>query len=172
MALLSSLPSDFQLWFSAWIIENYKDDSDRVIQFFNTMEMIPMRLCLVTVGATASFERLIRQVLNEAFLARLAEHHYTHLLVQYGKDGKAIWDEFHEDFPPGCGKLHGITVGGFDFRPDLWQYMRLAVKEQNQELGIIISHAGMTWITLFHVLKLTVRQELEPFWILFVWPCL
>jgi beta-1,4-N-acetylglucosaminyltransferase len=119
------------------------------------MEMISTKLCLVTVGATASFERLIRQVLNEPFLAQLAKYHYTHLLVQYGKNGEKIWNEFNEKFPPGCEQLQGVTVGGFDFKPDLWRYMRMAVKEQNQDLGIIISHAGMTWNIFFESIKLT-----------------
>lgn len=141
---LASLPSDFQAWFRAWITKTYNHDgSDRMIAISDTMEVIPMRLCLVTVGATASFERLIRQVLDEPFLTQLAKHRYTHLLVQYGKDGKDIWNEFQENYPQGCEKLQGIMVGGFDFKPDLWQYMRLAVKRESQELGIIISHAGM-----------------------------
>lgn len=146
---LASFPSDFQAWFKAWIIENYKDDSNRVIEFFVTMEMMPMRLCLVTVGATASFKRLIREALSAPFLAQLARYRYTHLLVQYGKDGEDVWDEFKENFPQGCEQLKGVIVGGFDFRQDLWQYMRLAVKEKNQALGIIISHAGMIQLTIY-----------------------
>ncbi|CAI7660508.1 unnamed protein product [Penicillium pancosmium] len=124
------------------------------------MEMISTRLCLVTVGATASFERLIRQVLNEPFLAQLAKYHYTHLLVQYGKNGEKIWNEFNEKFPPGCEQLQGVTVGGFDFKPDLWRYMRMAVKEQNQDLGIIISHAGTG--TILDALRLALPLIIVP----------
>lgn len=149
-----SSDDDFQTWFNQGLgsltIYKYKDDP----QSFATMEMISTKLCLVTVGATASFERLIRQVLNEAFLAQLAKYHYTHLLVQYGKNGEKIWNEFNEKFPPGCEQLQGVTVGGFDFKPDLWRYMRMAVKEQNQDLGIIISHAGMTWNIFFLIYQI------------------
>ena len=141
---LSGLPFQFQLWFENWIVANCDDDSDRNIEFFDKMEKDSMRLCLVTVGATASFERLIRQVLNEQFCAQLAKYGYTHLLVQYGKNGEDIWNEFQKKFPRGCERLHGIAVAGFDFRPNLWQYMRLATNDQNQKLGIVISHAGRT----------------------------
>lgn len=152
---LSSLPCEFQVWFGNWIIANCDDDSERNIEFFfDKMESMPMRLCLVTVGATASFERLIRQVLNEQFFAQLAKYHYTHLLVQYGKDGEAIWNDFQVQFPRGCEKLHGIAVAGFDFRPNLWQYMRLATNDHNQELGIVISHAGRALISLIWSLLL------------------
>lgn len=140
---LASLPGDFQAWFSAWII-NYNDDGDSAIQSFDTMELMSTRACFVTVGATASFHKLIRQVLNEPFFAQLAKYQYTHLLVQYGTDGEKIWDEFNENFPPGSKQLHGLNVTGFDFRPDLWRYMRVASKEGDQRLGIIISHAGMS----------------------------
>ncbi|KAJ5224484.1 uncharacterized protein N7469_007987 [Penicillium citrinum] len=157
---LSSLPCEFQVWFGNWIIANCDDDSERNIEFFDKMESMPMRLCLVTVGATASFERLIRQVLNEQFFAQLAKYHYTHLLVQYGKDGEAIWNDFQVQFPRGCEKLHGIAVAGFDFRPNLWQYMRLATNDHNQELGIVISHAGTG--TILDALRLALPLIIVP----------
>ncbi|CAI7616533.1 unnamed protein product [Penicillium manginii] len=156
---LASLPGDFQAWFSAWII-NYNDDGDSAIQSFDTMEVMSTRACFVTVGATASFHKLIRQVLNEPFFAQLAKYQYTHLLVQYGTDGEKIWDEFNENFPPGSKQLHGLNVTGFDFRPDLWRYMRVASKEEDQRLGIIISHAGTG--TILDALRLALPLIIVP----------
>lgn len=103
-----------------------------------------MKLCLVTVGATAPFEKLIRQVLSEPFLASLKQHNYTHLLVQYGKDGKPIMDEFLEKNPEECESLHGIGIGGFDFTQNMIPSIIMTVHNpaKEQEQGLMISHGG------------------------------
>ena len=105
-----------------------------------------MKVCLVTVGATASFVKLVRQVLSESFLASLKQHNYTHLLVQYGKDGKPIMDEFLENNPEGSEALHGIGIGGFDFKPSMTPSIIMTVHNpaRDQEQGMMISHAGET----------------------------
>ncbi|KAJ5082801.1 hypothetical protein N7532_011844 [Penicillium argentinense] len=120
--------------------------------------MILKKLCFVSVGATASFEKLIRQVLNEAFLAKLAQHKFTHLLIQYGKDGEALWNEFVNDFPE--EHLHGVRVGGFDFKPELWPCMHMATKTMTQDLGIVISHAGTG--TILEALRLALPLIIVP----------
>ncbi|KAJ6126793.1 hypothetical protein N7523_002405 [Penicillium sp. IBT 18751x] len=103
-----------------------------------------MKVCLVTVGATASFLKLVRQVLSEPFLACLKQHDYTHLLVQYGKDGKPMMDEFLANNPEGSDSLHGIGIGGFDFKPNMDSSIHLAMADEakNQEQGLMITHAG------------------------------
>lgn len=103
-----------------------------------------MKLCLVTVGATASFEKLIQQVLSREFLATISKYNYTHLLVQYGKDGQPIFDDFLAKNPEGCEALHGIGIGGFDFKPSMTASVMMAMKNpaKDQEQGMMISHAG------------------------------
>lgn len=103
-----------------------------------------MKVCLVTVGATASFERLIQEVLSGSFLAQLKRYNYTHMMVQYGKDAQPIFDKFLHENPEGSGNLHGIGIGGFDFVPDMTPYVMMAMENdaKDQEQGMMISHAG------------------------------
>lgn len=100
-----------------------------------------MKLCFVTVGATASFQKLLEQVLHSQFLEILAKHGYTHLLVQYGKDGQQIFQNFVDSDQPD----HGITLGGFDFQPSIDAQMMMTVEREalDQKRGLIICHAGM-----------------------------
>ncbi|KAJ5781689.1 uncharacterized protein N7518_010172 [Penicillium psychrosexuale] len=99
-----------------------------------------MKLCFVTVGATASFQKLLEQILNSQFLEILAKHGYTHLLVQYGKDGQQIFQNFVDSDQPD----HGITLGGFDFQPSIDAQMMMTVEREalDQKRGLIICHAG------------------------------
>lgn len=107
-----------------------------------------MRLCFVTVGATASFEKLVQTALSEPFFRALASNGYTHLMIQYGKDGKVIMDTFLAQNPEGSPALHGLHLGGFDFRPDLdhWIGKCMDKPKLEQELGLVISHAGK-WLS-------------------------
>jgi beta-1,4-N-acetylglucosaminyltransferase len=102
-----------------------------------------MKLCFVTVGATASFEKLLEQVLSSKFLETLAERHYTHLLIQYGKNGEKIYQSFLDSEQ----SHHGVTLGGFDFKPTIEREMMMTAERENrqQERGLIICHAGMTY---------------------------
>ncbi|RAL08111.1 N-acetylglucosaminyldiphosphodolichol N-acetylglucosaminyltransferase catalytic subunit ALG13 [Aspergillus homomorphus CBS 101889] len=104
-----------------------------------------MKLCFVTVGATASFNLLIQSILEQSFLRELRAHGYTHLLIQYGQDGKPLFDEFLRQYPPGSEGHHGLLIDGFDFNPDGLSYeMRLAKawSSEGRVGGLIISHAG------------------------------
>lgn len=104
------------------------------------------KLCFVTVGATASFEPLLRAVLDQSFLVALQQSDYTHLLVQYGKDGQALFDSFVAQHPMGSPGRHGIEIAGFDFnQAGLVDEMRMAKEDRasNQGGGMIVSHAGM-----------------------------
>lgn len=107
-----------------------------------------MKLCFVTVGATASFEKLLEQVLTSKFLETLAERHYTHLLIQYGKNGEEIYQSFLES----AQSHHGIILGGFDFKPTIESEMMMTVEREKrqQERGLIICHAGMTYGLFSH----------------------
>jgi beta-1,4-N-acetylglucosaminyltransferase len=101
-----------------------------------------MKLCFVTVGATAAFRKLLEQVLTSDFTKTLAGHGYTHLLVQYGKDGKELFDEFAANLEA----HNGLTFGGFDFQPSIDGFMLQTVERKvyDRERGLIICHAGMT----------------------------
>lgn len=106
-----------------------------------------MKLCFVTVGATASFEPLLQSVLERPFLAALKQFGYTHLLVQYGKDGRAIFEScISREAPETKHLVNGIQVDGFDFNAaGLEREMRLAQPSQadSRSGGMIVSHAGM-----------------------------
>lgn len=105
-----------------------------------------MKQCFVTVGATASFELLLKSILDEGFLRALQKHEYTHLLIQYGKDGQGIFEKFVQENPPESEGCYGIQISGFDFNQEgLGQEMRSTQSDpsEDQEGGMIISHAGM-----------------------------
>ncbi|KAL2862853.1 N-acetylglucosaminyldiphosphodolichol N-acetylglucosaminyltransferase catalytic subunit ALG13 [Aspergillus lucknowensis] len=109
------------------------------------MALQPRKLCFVTVGATASFHLLLESVLSAEFLDALQKHGYTNLLIQYGKDGQALFDDFAAKHPPGHPIYHGITVDGFDFKhAGLDNELRLAkaMPSENRSGGVVISHAG------------------------------
>lgn len=106
-----------------------------------------MKLCFVTVGATASFVPLVEQVLSSKFLETLAARQFTHLAIQYGKDGEKIY----KDFLDSEKSHHGLTLGGFDFKPSIEQEMIMTTerKEFQQERGLIVCHAGMLLILVY-----------------------
>ncbi|KAL4989880.1 glycosyltransferase family 28 C-terminal domain-containing protein [Aspergillus falconensis] len=103
------------------------------------------KLCFVTVGVTASFHLLLKSILDPIFLRALNQHGYTDLLIQYGKDGQQLFDDFVANYPPGGPNRHGIIVQGFDFnQAGLDNQMRLAKAKsaENRSSGLVISHAG------------------------------
>ncbi|KAI9039914.1 N-acetylglucosaminyldiphosphodolichol N-acetylglucosaminyltransferase catalytic subunit ALG13 [Aspergillus affinis] len=101
----------------------------------------PDKLCFVTVGATASFHLLLQAVLDQPFCDALHRIGYTHLLVQYGKDGRSLFEESLAKI----SDRHGIKLNGFDFNHEgLDGEMGLAQcnPSENRSGGVIISHAG------------------------------
>jgi beta-1,4-N-acetylglucosaminyltransferase len=116
------------------------DDLDKV-------DFSMRRYCFVTVGVTASFKALLSEVLSLPFLQALREAEYTDLVVQYGKDGKPIYDDFNEKYPDTSDRRCGIMIRGFDFDPDGLTKEMVVVRPgdeqgaQHQE-GVVISHAG------------------------------
>lgn len=115
------------------------------------MSRSPKR-CFVTVGATASFTSLIRAVLEPAFLEALHEHSYTELRIQYGKDGKKLFEDLVWLMSDDPEKRLGITITGFDFKQEGLKKEMLAAKKvygrdrQKADAtgteGCVISHAG------------------------------
>lgn len=107
---------------------------------------IPSKVCFVTIGATASFDRLLRAVLQSPFLEALHNAEYTHLTLQYGKEGgKAIYDDFIATEWETVKENFGIEISGFGFNTTgLGQEMRMAKgdSETGSKEGVVISHAG------------------------------
>lgn len=103
------------------------------------------KLCFVTIGATAPFGSLLSNVFQESFFKALGENGYTDLLVQHGKEGRAIYEQFVKEHPLEDPIRSGINVKGFDFnKKGLSQEMGYTKenKEMGYEEGMILSHAG------------------------------
>lgn len=102
------------------------------------------KLCFVTIGATASFDGLVRACLAPEFLTVLAELKYTDLLLQYGKNGEKIMESLCPRPASGARIAHDVEVAGFDFRKEGLSVEMKAAKGQGvrSEEGLVISHAG------------------------------
>ena len=97
-----------------------------------------------TVGPIATFEALVRAVLNPAFLKELRSAGYTNLVVQHGKDSQGFVKIFDRICPPGSSHRHGIWIEMFKFKPDGLQneFMNAQGQLKDSKPGVIISHAG------------------------------
>lgn len=104
------------------------------------------KVCFVTIGATASFDKLLEAVLKKAFLEALHHADYTDVIIQYGKEGgKAIYDRFNATERDYVERYLGIEVTGFDFNTKgLGQEMRRAKgdAQTGSREGLVVSHAG------------------------------
>ena len=109
-----------------------------------------LKLCFVTIGATADFNDLIHAVLNENLVQELADQGYTELRVQWGKGGGKIFETFTRELGEVLAdravRIGDVLVWGFDFKEGgLSEDMRQAkggTGEYGRE-GVIISHAGI-----------------------------
>lgn len=106
--------------------------------------MTSTKLCFLTVGATASFSALIEAAVSPPFLAALEAQGYTELSVQYGQDGKNLFEKCKAAAQSTSPK---VKVTGFDLdKLGLGKHMRRAkggsggTKEAVE--GVVISHAG------------------------------
>lgn len=99
----------------------------------------PQKVCFVTVGATASFDALIKATLSPPFLEALKTCGYSHLRLQHGKDGQKLLEELDS-----ANKgVHDLSISGFDFnKQGLGSEMRAAKGEDNRLEGVVVSHAG------------------------------
>jgi len=105
--------------------------------------MTSTKLCFLTVGATASFSALIEAAVSPPFLAALEAQGYTELSVQYGQDGKNLFEKCKAAAQSTSPK---VKVTGFDLdRLGLGKHMRRAKGGSTKEAveGVVISHAGM-----------------------------
>lgn len=101
------------------------------------------KVCFVTVGATASFDSLVKATLSPQFLEALKTHAYTYLRLQYGKDGQKLLEEFKVDKGIISEGAQDLSISGFDFnKQGLGSEMRAAKGEGNSVEGVVISHAG------------------------------
>jgi len=121
----------------------------------------PEKICLVTVGATAPFNALIRAALTPQFLSSLSNHEYTCVVIQYGQLDPQNFTELVSELKD--EEKHGIEIQGFDFgRGASWSNLLRAVKgdhmgsvvawgkentkkrklSRQRERGIVVSHAG------------------------------
>lgn len=122
-------------------LQNATSEVSRGVEMSSSLS----KRCFVTVGATASFTSLIRAVLEPAFLETLHAQKYTELRIQYGKDGKKIFEDYIWVLPDDLKQKVQIEITGFDFRKDgLREEMLTARKGGGQQgaEGCVISHAG------------------------------
>lgn len=112
---------------------------------------------LVTVGATAPFNALIRACLAHGFLQALKEHNFTELRFQWGKDGDRILKEVDL---ANVKSTYGIDITGFDFKQNLiWEMAALRNTDVTHE-GLLISHAGGG--TIVEVMQAAVPSIVVP----------
>lgn len=103
----------------------------------------PGKLCFVTIGATASFDSLIKATLSLDFLDALRTSGYTDLLLQHGTEGGSILQDFLSSSGAILDKQCGINIKGFDFnKQGLGVEMRAAKGSDDEAEGVVISHAG------------------------------
>lgn len=101
------------------------------------------RICFVTIGATASFDQLIKATLSPDFLQALQASDYTTLSLQYGKNGQQMLQEVRKNVASGRQRDYGVEITGFDFnKQGLGQEMKTAKAGKNRQEGVVISHAG------------------------------
>lgn len=103
--------------------------------------------CLVTVGATAPFERLIQAAMSPEVLDKLNQEGFTTVTYQYGDSFQVFHDVFPE-YPrqaPEDNLTHGILVRAFGFKKEgLREEIRKCQKKEGEsEEGLVISHAGV-----------------------------
>ena len=101
----------------------------------------------MTIGATAGFASLIRAVLHATFIRTLEGYGYTDLVIQYGKDEGGVYRDFQEELRDAPKTAGGLKIIGFGFNnTGLGQEMRAAKGEKDRQEGVVISHAGKSWI--------------------------
>ncbi|KAF2840142.1 glycosyltransferase family 1 protein [Patellaria atrata CBS 101060] len=118
------------------------------------------KLCFVTVGATASFDRLIDSVISPKVLKTLKELGYTDVTIQYGDYSKSFFESVVKANSSTISEL-GLTITGFDFRSyGLEDDMLDAKGEWGNAEGVVITHGGSG--TVLDALRLSVQLIVVP----------
>lgn len=105
------------------------------------------RVCLVTVGATTGFEKLIESVLQPSFWQYMHSQSFTQLRVQCGPDlgwaSKQLADR-KDDIPS------GLFIVLFSSKKNLMKEEMSLCKDADgkRQLGLVISHAGKSNVYL------------------------
>ena len=108
------------------------------------------KVCFVTVGATASFNSLIRATLSPAFLAALRQYGYTELRLQHGSEGGEVLEELHKSQVTEGPRKNGPKISGFHFnKQGLGFEMKAAKGGDESAEGVVISHAGKSSRLIF-----------------------
>lgn len=105
----------------------------------------PTKTCFVTVGATASFNALLAEVLEDSFLSALSKQGFTDLRLQCGKDGITLWAQFAQEYSPDHPRRHGLEISAFDFNVKGLDGELMELKADdvlNRVDGLVVSHAG------------------------------
>jgi len=110
-------------YFSPYSVDHKQSIMNQKIQVQDNQSVMsankrPIKRCFLTVGATASFTSLIRAALSLQFLETLHRHNYTHLRIQYGKDGRKTFEDYVWVLPDDLKQKLDIDISGFDFRTD------------------------------------------------------
>ncbi|EME83265.1 glycosyltransferase family 1 protein [Pseudocercospora fijiensis CIRAD86] len=123
------------------------------------MAMKNQKTCFVTVGATASFSGLVKGVLAPDFLRALEQQEYTDLLIQFGQDGREVFNE-HITAAKNSESGSVLNITGFALdKAGLGRYMRQAKGLAARE-GVVISHAGSG--TILDALRISVPLVVVP----------
>ena len=121
----------------------------------------PRKTCFVTIGATASFDSLIRATLTPAFISALEASNYTDLRLQHGTDGASILKAFLATNNTNSKGTHNLKISGFDFnKSGLTQEMLAAKGQEGAAEGVVISHAGSG--SILHALRISVPIIVVP----------
>jgi hypothetical protein len=124
-------PADYPMVKPTWPTSRVSSDKEQ------------QKYCFVTVGATAPFNRLLFEILSKSFLSSLRKKGYTDVRVQYGDEGKLIFDEFITINEPDSEERSGLNITGFGFSSDgMTEEMLLAKADDGRSDGLIICHAG------------------------------
>lgn len=122
----------------------------------------PRKVCFVTIGATASFQALIRATISSSFCHSLEQNHYTDLIVQYGADGDGLFQSLLQAMASSEQGI-GVNVTGFGLDTNgLGQYMNLAKTggDDSGVEGLVVSHAGSG--TILQALRIDVPIVVVP----------
>lgn len=107
----------------------------------------PVKRCFVTVGATASFFDLVKEVLSEPFLTALLDQGYNDLRIQYGKGGQKLFEDHVRLLSDDIKSK--ITISSFEYdKNGLLPEMQAAKRDYKSSpypgfVGCAVSHAGM-----------------------------